>query len=201
MELRDVEAKIQELFSIKAIVKAWELTEKGINPAQIQRLVKNGKLVQPSRGIYMVPDSEITEHHSILEVQLKVDKGVICLLSALHFHDIGTQLPYSVWIAIPRNAKIPKIVTPRIEVMKFSEPSYSEGITTENIEGVQIKIYSAAKTVADCFKYRNKIGLDVALEALRDVIQRKIASTDEILKYAQICRVKNVIMPYMEAMV
>ena len=201
MELRDVEAKIQDLFSTKAIVKARELTENGINPAQIQRLVKTGKLVHPSRGIYMIPDSEITEHHSMLEVQQKVDKGVICLLSALHFHDIGTQIPHAVWIAIPRNAKIPRIVTPRIEVRKFSGPSYSEGITTEKIRGIEVKVYSAAKTVADCFKYRNKIGLDVALEALRDVIQRKITTTDEILKYAQICRVKNVIMPYMEAMV
>ena len=146
-------------------------------------------------------DYEPTEYHSIIEVCSKLPKGVICLLSALRFHEIGTQAPHEVWIALDRRAARPRASHPKTRIVRFSGKALTKGIDQHTIEGIQVRIYNPAKTVADCFKYRNKIGLDVALESLREVLRFRKCSTDELWKYAKICRVTKTLRPYMEATV
>lgn len=147
----------------------------------------------------MLPDAEITVHHGLAQARKAIPKGVICLLSALRFHEIGTQAPHEVWMAIDRRAARPRIKRPRMRIVRFSGKALTEGIEEHRVEGVAVRIYNPAKTVADCFKYRNKIGLDVALEALREVIRGRKCSVDELWQYAKVCRVTNIIRPYMEA--
>ena len=130
----------------------------------------------------------------------RVPKAVLCLLSALAFHEMTTQNPASVWIALGKGARTPAIASPLLKVIRLTEPSLSEGIEIHSVEGVNVRVYSAAKTVADCFKFRNKIGLDVAIEALKDCLHEKKATVNEIYRFAKICRVSNVIRPYMEAL-
>jgi predicted transcriptional regulator of viral defense system len=153
-----------------------------------------------SRGLYSLPDPDVTEHRSTVEVSKKVPKGVVCLLSALRFHALTTQNPHQVWIAIGEKARRPKLEYPPLRVMRFSEATLKAGVNTHVVEGVRIRVFSPAKTVADCFKYRNKIGLDVALEALREVWRERRATSQELWKYAEICRVANVMRPYLESL-
>jgi len=120
------------------------------------------------RGVYMLPNARISGNFSLAEVAKKVPRGIICLLSALRFHDIGTQSPSEVWIALDRKSARPQVETPRLRVMRFSEAAFSSGVETHKIDGVNVRVYCPAKTIADCFEYRNKIGLDVAIEALRE---------------------------------
>jgi predicted transcriptional regulator of viral defense system len=133
-------------------------------------------------------------------VAKRVPGAVICLLSALAFHEITTQNPPAIWIALPKGARRPTFTSPSLRIVRLSGPSLTEGTENHQVEGVTIRIYSAAKTVADCFKFRNKIGLDVAIEALKDCLRQKKADVNEIYRYAKICRVSNVIRPYMEAL-
>lgn len=127
-------------------------------------------------------------------------KGTICLLSALRFHEIGTQVPHKVWIALDRRAATPRLEQPKIQVVRFSGFALTEGIESHTIAGVHVRIYNPAKTIADCFKYRNKLGLEVALEALKEGLRSRKASMDELWKYAKICRVAKIMQPYMEAL-
>jgi predicted transcriptional regulator of viral defense system len=133
-------------------------------------------------------------------VAKRVPEAVICLLSALAFHEITTQVPPYVWIALRKGARKPAVSSPSLQIVRLSGASLTEGIEVHHIEGVPVRVYSAAKTVADCFKFRNKIGLDVAIEALKDAIRQKKATINQIYRYAKICRVGNVIRPYMEAL-
>jgi len=135
-----------------------------------------------------------------MEVASRVPQSVICLLSALRFHGLTTQAPFEIWIAVDRRAWRPRIDYPPIRVLRFSGRALTEGIETHTIGGVKVHVYSPAKTVADCFKYRNKFGLDVALEALRDVWRAKRATIDELLRCARICRVEGVMRPYLESL-
>ena len=164
------------------------------------RLHHQGKLKRPGRGIYTRADANITERHSYAEVATRVPKAAICLLSALAFHEITTQSPASVWIALPKGARTPALFSPSLRIVRLSGPSLTEGIDSHQVEGVTVRVYSVAKTVADCFKFRNKIGLDIAIEALNDCLHQKKASITEISRYAKVCRVSNVIRPYMEAL-
>lgn len=150
--------------------------------------------------MYTLPDATITERHSYAEVAKQVPEGVLCLLSALVFHGLTTQNPASVWIALGRGARNPALTSPSLKVVRLSGPSLTDGIEQHRVEGVPVRVYSAAKTVADCFKFRNKIGLDVAMEALKDCVRQKKARVDEIYHYAKICRVSKVILPYMESL-
>jgi len=155
------------------------------------------------RGIYRQPNWEVTENHSLVEAAQRVPRGVICLLSALRFHGLTTQTPFEVWVAIDHKAHRPNCIrddylTP-LNIVRFSSGALTKGVEEHTIEGVTVKIYSPPKTVADCFKYRNKIGIDVALEALRDYWQKRRASAEELSHYAKICRGANVMRPYMEA--
>jgi predicted transcriptional regulator of viral defense system len=151
--------------------------------------------------MYVLPDGDTTEHHSLAEAARRVPHGCICLLSALRFHDLTTESPFEVWMAIDVKARRPTEALIPLRIVRFSGHALSAGIETHLIEGVEVKIYNPAKTVADCFKYRNKIGLDVALEALRDCWKRKLTTADELWHYAQICRVSRIMRPYMESLV
>jgi predicted transcriptional regulator of viral defense system len=200
MKKRSDNAKlILKLVRVRGVVSSGEVRSKAIHHEYLRKLCAEGKLVREGRGLYILPDADITVHHGLAQASKAIPKGVICLLSALRLHEIGTQAPHEVWMAIDRRAAHPRVKHPKMRIVRFSGEALTEGIEERRVEGVAVRIYNPAKTVADCFKYRNKIGLDVALEALRDVICERKASTDELWRYAKICRVANVIRPYMEA--
>jgi predicted transcriptional regulator of viral defense system len=184
------------------IVRSRDIEAIGFQRQYLVRLHRQGKLNRPARGIYTLPDADVTvtEHHSYAEVAKRVPKAAICLLSALAFHEITTQSPPSVWIALRKGARKPALTSPSLRIVRLSGPSLTEGIENHHVEAILVRVYSAAKTVADCFKFRNKIGLDIAIEALKDCLRQKKASVNDIYRYAKICRVSNVIRPYMEAL-
>ena len=182
------------------IVRPRDIEAIGIPREYLLRLHGQGKLSRIGRGIYSLPGAAVTERHTYAEVAKRVPDAVLCLLSALAFHEITTQSPASVWIALGKGARKPAIVSPSLRVIRLTEPSLSEGIEKQFVEGVTVRVYSAAKTVADCFKFRNKIGVDIAIEALKDCLRQKKATVNEIYRYSKICRVSNVIRPYMEAL-
>jgi predicted transcriptional regulator of viral defense system len=161
--------------------------------------VSDGVLDRVARGQYRLPDAPIGEHHALALVASAVPAGVICLLSALAFHGIGTQMPLRVWVAIDRRARGPTVDWPPLRVVRFGGEALTSGVEVHHVEGVAVRVFSPAKTVADLFKYRNKVGLDVALEALRDVWSRNLATIDELHRYARVCRVERVMRPYLEA--
>jgi predicted transcriptional regulator of viral defense system len=181
------------------VLRPRDLDAHGI-PRQYLRLATDQGLVQRiGRGLYVAPDSEPTEHHSIVGAAKRVPRGVVCLLSALRFHDLTTQSPHEVWIAIGEKSRLPQTDHPPLHVVRFSQSSLHYGVLKQKIEGVPVQVFDPAKTVADCFKYRNKIGLDVAIEALRDSRRKKKASMDELWQAAKVCRVARVMQPYMES--
>lgn len=182
------------------IVRPRDVEAIGIPREYLLRLHRQGKLDRTGRGIYVLPNAAITEYHSYAEVSKRVPYATLCLLSALAFHGITTQNPASMWIALEQGARTPVLESHVIRVVRLSGLSFTEGIEEHRVEGVLVRVYSVAKTVADCFKFRNKIGLDVAMEALRDSLRQKKASVNAIHRYAKICRVSNVIRPYLEAL-
>jgi predicted transcriptional regulator of viral defense system len=167
--------------------------------ATLTRLIQAGRLVQVSRGLYSAPDYPRSEHQSLAEIARRSPNGVYCLLTALRFHDLTTQLPREIWMAIPNKAHSPRIDYPPLRVVRFSGEALTAGVERHVVDGVTIRVYSLAKTVADCFKYRHKIGLDVALAALRECRRERRASMDSLWRYAQACRVTNVMRPYLES--
>jgi predicted transcriptional regulator of viral defense system len=181
-------------------VRTSELAEHGIHRQALSRLVAAGRLERVGRGLYRIPAGPVTEHHGLALASAAVPRGVICLLSALRFHGIGTQLPSQVWIAIDRRARQPASGYPPLKVVRFTGAALAEGVRTHRVEGQPIRVYGVAKTLADCFKYRNKIGLDVGLEALRDAWRSRRFTMDELEHYARICRVQRVMKPYLEAL-
>ena len=191
--------KVLKYVKKHGIIRVRDAISQDIHPEYLRRLCEKGLLVKMGRGLYISADREISPNIGLAQVAKRVPHATICLLSALQFHDIGTQLPHEVWIAIDGKASRPQIDFPPVKVMRFSGKSLSEGIEEHVIEEITVQVYNKAKTVADCFKYRNKIGLNVALEALKDCRQRKLCSNDELWRYAKICRVSNVMRPYLEA--
>ena len=159
-----------------------------------------GKVERVTRGLYRLPGAGLSAQHSLATISALYPNAVICLLSALALQDIGTQSPHEIWIAIDRKARRPRPPATKLRVVRFSGEALTSGVQTKQIEGVIVRFYSPAKSVADCFKYRNKIGLDVALEALRDCLRRKKCTRDDLWRYARICRVWNVMRPYVEAL-
>ena len=163
------------------------------------KVIAAGLLDRVGRGLYRLPSHPGSEHESLATVATKVPQAVFCLLTALQFHELTTQLPRQVWIAMPRGSHVPRIDYPPIKMVQMTGDVYAEGIETVERDGVKLRVYGVAKTVADCFKHRNKIGLDVALEALKDVRAKHRASADDLWRYAKICRVANIMRPYLEA--
>jgi predicted transcriptional regulator of viral defense system len=171
----------------------------GIHPEYVRRLCDRGLLIRSGRGLYIPADADVTSHHTLAEASKRVPSGVICLLSALRFHELTTQSPRDIWLAISEKARRPRVDYPPLRIMRFSGLALTEGVEEHKIEGVPVKLYNPAKTVADCFKYRNKIGLEVAIEALRDCRRQRKCTNDELWHYARVCRVANVMRPYLEA--
>ena len=194
------EAKILRLAGKRGLLRARDTHNLGIPTTVLTRLVRNGKLERVGRGIYTLPGAQMSAQRSLAEVSLRTPRGVICLLSALRLHDIGTQAPFEVWLALPPGVTARQMDGPSIRIIRMSGQSLTKGVEKMSIDGVAVPVFCAAKTVADCFKFRNKIGLDVALEALRETHRARKASIDEIWRYAVINRVGNVMRPYMEAL-
>jgi predicted transcriptional regulator of viral defense system len=199
-------SKKQQLIKLirkKGIVRSGDIVAAGLPVAYLSRMAKSGELIQERHGLYHLPgyESEPSEHQSLIEVSQRIPRGVICLLSALRFHELTTQNPFEVWVAVENKSYLPKFDYPPVRVVYFSGAAFSFGVNLHNISGVRVRIFNEAKTIVDCFKYRNKIGLDVALEALREGWQQKRFRIDEINEYAEICRVRNVMRPYLEALV
>ena len=191
--------RVLALAKRKSLLRASDLDSIGVPRVILTRLTASGQLEKTARGIYKLPTRTFTENETLATVATKVPQAVFCLLSALQFHELTTQLPRQIWIAMPRGSHKPKIDYPPIRMVQFTGGAYLEGIEIFKRDQTELHIYSVAKTIADCFKHRNKIGLDVALEALRDAREQKKATVDDIWKYAQIDRVANVMQPYLEA--
>jgi predicted transcriptional regulator of viral defense system len=162
--------------------------------------VERGQLKRVGRGLYVPAKVKATEHHTLVEAAARVPHGVVCLLSALRFHGLTTQSPHEVWLAIDVKARRPKTDWPPVRIVRFSGASLRFGVEEHELEGVTVRVTSKEKTVVDCFKYRNKIGLDVALEALRDYLRSKRRSVDALMKAAAASRVTNVMRPYLESL-
>jgi predicted transcriptional regulator of viral defense system len=192
--------RVLHLASERGAVRTRDLADHRIPRAVLSRLVKSGRLTQVSRGLYALPDHPRSEQHQLAEIAVRSTQGVFCLLTALRFHELTTQSPHQIWLAIPNKAHAPKLDYPPLRILRFSGAALTQGVETHMVDGVSVRVYSVAKTVADCFKYRNKIGLDVALEALRESRREKRATNDELWRYAKVCRVTNVMRPYMEAL-
>jgi predicted transcriptional regulator of viral defense system len=192
---------IRRLVRQKGLVRLRDATARGIHPEYLRRLASKGELTRVGRGLYALADAQITEHHSLAEVAARVPRGIVCLLTALRFHELGTQNPKRVWLAIDRKAALPRLKYPPLRVVRFSTAALRQGTEERRIEGVPVRLTTPARTVVDCFKYRNKIGLDVALEALRAYRRRKEFKLDELWKYAALQRVARVMKPYLESIV
>lgn len=191
--------KVLAIARKRRIIRPRDLEMLGIPREYLLRLMRNGVLHRSGRGIYELAEASPTEHHSLAVVAKEIPSGVICLLSALRFHELTTQQPFEVWLGIPVRARHPNISTTKHRVVRYSDSTFKAGVDTHRIEGVTVRIFNPAKTIADCFKYRNKIGLDVALEALKDALRQRKATVDEIEHFASICRVSKVMRPYIEA--
>ena len=183
----------------KAVLQPRDFARLRIHPQEISRLVGKGQLIRVGRGRYMLPDAEHSENLGLALVAAAVPHSVICLLSALRFHAIGTQAPHDVWIAVAQGAARPRLDYPPVRVTLVSGSAFTFGVECHRVDGVPVRIYSPAKTVADCFKFRNKIGLDVAIEALREALRSKRCTREELWAAGKVCRVTTVIRPYLEA--
>ncbi len=193
--------RLLELAKARGILRARDLEEHGIPREYLSRLTERGDLVRLGRGLYQHAEHEVAAEHSLAEAAKRVPRGVICLLSALRFHGLTTQNPFEVWLAIGQNDHEPRLEHLSLRIVRMSGDARTLGVEERSVEKVPVKMYSPAKTVADCFKFRSKIGLDVAIEALRDFHRMQAGSMDELWRYAGVCRVQSVMRPYMEAVV
>jgi predicted transcriptional regulator of viral defense system len=182
------------------IVRARDLGEHGLPRVALTRLVRKGLLTRVGRGLYGLPDRLMSANGTLALVASKHPQAIVCLLSALRVHDLTTQAPFEVWLAIPNKARAPKMAYPPLRIVRFSGTLLCDGIEDQHIDGVTVRITNVARTVADCFKFRNKIGLDVALEALQEAWRAKRVSMDQLWRYATLCRVAKVMRPYMESL-
>jgi len=190
--------RVLELASRKEIIRLCELEKIGIPRVVLTRLIRSGQLEKIARGLYCVPNKPVTENSNLITIAIKIPQAIFCLLTALQIHEITTQLPRQIWIAMPRGSHVPKLDYPPIKMIQCAANIYSIGVETIEYDNQIIRVYSPAKTVVDCFKYRNTIGLDVAIEALKEVRAQKKATADELWHFAKISRVTNVIRPYLE---
>jgi len=191
--------RVLNLARQKGLLRASDLVAIDAPRVVLTRLTAAGLLERVGRGLYCLPDAQGSELASLMTVATKVPQAVFCLLTALQFHELTTQLPRRIWIAMPRGSHVPRFDYPPIKMVQFTGDAYTAGVEAVERDGIQLRVYNVAKTVADCFKHRNKIGLDVALEALKDARIRSKASVDEIWRYAKVCRVTNVMRPYLES--
>lgn len=184
----------------KGIIRSIDLNASGIPRAYLTRMVQAGRLEKAGRGIYQIPDKPLSEYAGMEIVATKVPQAVFCLLTALQFHELTTQLPRQIWITLPQGSHAPKISYPPIRMIQCAPQHFEEGIKTHHRGQHEFRVYGVARTIADCFKHRNKVGLDVALEALKAGLEKKKVTADDLWHYAKIARVTNLIRPYIEAL-
>jgi predicted transcriptional regulator of viral defense system len=183
------------------ILRASKAIELGVPKHVLYEMVKRGELVREAQGIYRLSEIDPLGNPDLLQIALRVPRAVICLISALYFYDLTTQIPYKVYVALPRDVKTPKIEYPPIWTFHFSSESYHAGIETQIVDGVKVQIYNREKTIADCFKFRQKVGMDVTLEAIKDYLKQPRPNVSLLLKYAGRNRVEKIMRPYLEALI
>ena len=184
----------------RGVLRPRDLAPYGLSRELLRRLHAEGRLERRARGVYVLADLERSEREMLAQASVRVPHGVVCLLSALQFHDLTTQNPAEVWMAIDRKARAPVERELPLHIVRFSGAARTEGVQVHRVDRVPVRIYGPAKTVADCFKYRRKIGVDVAIEALRDCLRTRRCTVDELWRFAAVCRVQNVMRPYLEAL-
>ncbi len=182
------------------ILRTMEAVRHGVHPRTLYAMRDAGVLERLGRGLYRLADLAPLGNPDLVAVALRVPEGVLCLISALAFHEITSQIPHEVYVALKRGAEPPRLEHPPVRVFWFTGKAFTEGVETHELDGVNVRVYGAAKTVADCFKYRNKLGLDTAIESLRLFLKEKRGSPDDLVRFARVCRVEKVIRPYIEAL-
>lgn len=192
--------RIVDLAARDGLIRPRDLAALGLPRVALTRLVRQGRLQRLGRGLYALPDRPVSEFGTLAEVALRHPQAVVCLLSALRVHDLTTQSPFEVWLAIPNKSRAPKLDYPPLRIIRFSGPALVEGVEEKTVDGIRVRVTNLARTVADCFKFRNKIGLDVALEALSEAWRSKRLSMDEVWHFATLFRVATVIRPYLESL-
>lgn len=190
----------QTVLKARGIARLAELRAEGVTAATMSRMERNGEVLRLARGLYQLPDVPLDVHHSLAEAAKRLPKGVVCLVSALAFHDLTDQLPRHVWMAIGQKDWAPKADGVSIRLVRFTDRLLADGVEFHTVEGVSVKVFGIAKTIADCFRYRNKIGLSVAIEGLQEALRQRKATPDEIAKQAERGAVATVIRPYLEAL-
>jgi predicted transcriptional regulator of viral defense system len=194
--------RVLRLARAQSVLRAREVADQGVHTSTLTRLTRSGALEKVGPGRYRLAKKQPrTEHHDLVVAASAIPRSVVCLLSALRFHDIGTQLPSEVWIAVPRGARVPRLTAPPLRVVNISPAVFDLGIEEHRIERQVVRVYSLARTVADCFRFRNQIGLDVALEALTEAWRSKRLNIDELNRIAKKLHVHRVMQPYLEAIV
>jgi predicted transcriptional regulator of viral defense system len=192
---------ILQLARTQGILRSCDLEPQGLSRVELARMVRSGEMVCLSRGLYALPEKDVTEHSTLAEVAIKIPRSIFCLITALHLHQLTTQSPHEVWIALPNNARKPRMHYPPLNITRFSEETLNYGFETKVIDGVvNVAVTTIEKTIADCFKFRSKVGLDVAIEALHEAWRDKRINMDELWHCAVICRVSNVMRPYLESL-
>jgi predicted transcriptional regulator of viral defense system len=183
------------------VLRAKDLAPHGIARYRLRELVEAGWLEKAGRGLYLASNADVTENQSLVEVAARCPKAVFCLLTALRFHNLTSENPECVYILLPKGRQRPRITTPTLDVFWASGESYSEGIQEQVINGVTVKVTTPAKTVIDCFKYRSSVGVPLAVEALREVWEKRLATADELWRLAKICRMTNLMRPYFDSII
>lgn len=196
----DIPANARHMLEAQGSARARDLRAAGLESAQIARLVVRGELIRLSRGVYALPGREPSGDEALIVVARRVPDGFFCLLTALRFHGITTQAPHAVWLGLGTGRHSPRLDWPSLRIVRYSGPGLSAGIETRVRDGLQLRVTSVARTVVDCFKFRNKIGLDVALEALAQVRRERLAGNDELWQLASQFRMANVMRPYLESL-
>lgn len=191
---------ILSLARTHGLLRTRDVDNAGVPRAILAGLAQDGRLVKISRGLYSLPERVGSEHDSVVEIAARTNIGVLCLISALRFYELTTQQSSEIWLAIPHKAHAPRIDYPPLRIVRMSGESITQGIDEVDVAGTTVRVFCVAKTVADCFKFRNKIGIDVALEALREAWRDRRVNMDDLWRYAEICRVANVMRPYMESL-
>lgn len=191
---------ILALLREQGVIHLQDVKARGLSPASLYWLQRKGQIVRADRGRYVLPELPATEHHTLAQASQRVPNAVACLLTALRYHGLTTQAPFEIWLAIENKAWQPTHTGLPLRFIRFSGDAFTMGVELHVVEAVEVKVYGVAKTVADCFKYRHKVGLDVAIEALRDTLRQRRATVDELWQSAAICRVQTVMRPYLEAM-
>ncbi len=194
------QGRVIEIAESKGVIRAADLTAHGIPRTYLNRMEKRGLLMRVGRGLYTLADADLGEHVTLLAACRAVPDGVICLLSALRMHEMTTENPFEVWMAIDRKARRPRVEGVPLRIVRFSAIGLSEGLEARTVEGVLVRVTNPTRTVVDCFKYRNTVGLDVALAALRAYRDRRMGSVDDLWTTARRLRVSTVIRPYLEAL-